>query len=152
MKSIILKQNNGFTLIEALIAIMVLSVGIMAVNIMQISSIKGNTTSNKITVASTSNISGFEKFLNVDYDDPALDPAGNPHTQAELAGFVLPSGVTSITWNVTEWTDSDVLDNDGDGKTDETDERDIKSIVLIVNYTNRTAKTLTCTFLKTEVL
>lgn len=50
MKTII-KNQNGVTLIEALIAMMVLAVGILAVNAMHISSTRGNTSANKLTIA-----------------------------------------------------------------------------------------------------
>jgi prepilin-type N-terminal cleavage/methylation domain-containing protein len=144
-------NNTGFTLIEALIAILVLSIGILALGSMQVASTRGNSTANKVSRASTSGGSSYEWLTNLSYDNPALDPAGNPHTQAEIAGLMLPSGVTAVTWNVTEWNNTDTLDNDGDGSTDEADELYIKSIALNVSYTNRTARTLSITFLKSEM-
>ena len=149
-----LKNTKGFTLIEALIAMLVLTVGILGISTMQITSTKGNTTANKLTIASTAAGNSYELLLNLPYDDPALDPdpAVNPHNQAELTGLVLPSDVTSVSWNVTEWTNTDGIDNDGDGLTDEADELNIKNIALNVNYTNRSAKTITINFLKSEML
>jgi type II secretory pathway pseudopilin PulG len=146
----ILKNSEGFTLIEALIATLILSVGLLALGGMQMSSVKGNTTANKLTIASTSANSGYELLLNMSYFDPAMDPG--THTQAELPGLVLPEEIESLTWDVTLWTVTDGLDNDGDGEFEEADERQIKSIDLNINYTNRAVKTMTINFLKSEML
>lgn len=147
----ILKDNQGFTLIEALSAMVILSIGLMALYSMQIGSTKGNTTANKLSISTTVASNGYERLLNVLYSAPEMDPATNPHTQAELTGLQLPSSVSSISWNVTEWTNTDTIDNDGDGVTDEADELGIKAVVLTVNYTDWLAKTLTITFYKSEL-
>ncbi len=130
---------------------LVLTVGILALNMMQITSTKGNTTANKLAVAGTVGGNGYERLLTMAYNDPTMDPAGNPHDQTELAGFQLPTGITSLSWNVTEWTNVDTLDNDGDGNVDEPDEVNIKNIDFNVNYSNKSAKTLTITFYKSEI-
>lgn len=148
----ILKNSQGFSLIEAIIAMLVLTIGILALNTMQMSSLKGNTTANKLTIASTLAGNSYERLLNLPYDDATMDPAANPHSGAELSGLQLPTNVTSISWNVTEWTDTDTLDNDGDGDTDEADEVDIKMVSLNINYTDRSAKTLTINFYKSVIL
>lgn len=148
----ILKNTHGFTLIEALIAMTVLSVGILALSTMQINSTKGNSTANTLTVAGTVAGNSYERLLNVQYNDPTMDPAGNPHDGTELGGLQLPTSVNSISWNVTEWT-NDNIDHDGDGDNSivEDDELDIKVVTLTVNYTNRLAKALTITFYKSEI-
>ena len=148
----ILKNKQGFTLIETLIAMLLLAIGILAVNKMQITSIRGNTTANKLSVSSTLAGNSYERLLNVSYDDSTMDPAANPHSGAELAGLQLPSFVTSVSWNVTEWTNTDGVDNDGDGITDESDELNIKLVTLSVNYNDRNAKTQTVTFFKSGML
>ncbi len=147
----ILNNDQGFTLIEALIAIFILTIGIFALTTMQIQSTQGNSQANQLTTASILAGNSYERLLSLNYDDIALDPAGNPHANAELAGLQLPTGVTSISWNVVEWTNTDGLDNDGDGIVDEADELSIKSITLTINYTTTVAKTLTINFLKSEV-
>lgn len=151
---LIIKNDKGFTLIEALIAMMVLAIGILAISTMQDVSIKGNTKAKLITQASVLGGNSYERLLNVDYDDPIMDPAGNPHDHTEFTNptLQLPSGTTSVTWNVTEWSNTDGVDNDGDGVIDETLEMDIKSITMTINYTDRTAKTITINFLKSEML
>ncbi len=146
-----LKNTQGFTLIEALIAMVVLTTGLLALYTMQMSSTKGNMTANKLTLASSVAGNGFERLLNLPYTHTTMDPASNPHDNTELTGLQLPSGVTSVSWNVTEWTNTDGLDNDGDGTTDEPDELNIKSVTLNVNYRDWLAKTLTITFYKSEL-
>ena len=148
----ILKNNQGFTLIEALIAMFVLTVGILAVNTMLISSIRGNTTANKATVTATLAGNVYERLLNVSYDDSTMDTTTNPHSDAELTGLQLPSYVSSVSWNITEWTNTDGVDNDGDGVTDESDELNIKVVTLSVNYNDKSAKTLTISFYKSGML
>ena len=44
---------KGFTLVEVLIAMVILSIGVMAIQVMQITSVKGNDSSNRLTEAST---------------------------------------------------------------------------------------------------
>lgn len=150
----ILKNNQGFTLIEALIAMLVLAIGILALNTMQISSIRGNTTANKLTEVSTLAGNCYERLLNVSYNDSTMDtdPAANPHSNADFTGLQLPSSVSSVLWNVTEWTNTDGIDNDGDGVTDESDELNIKAVTLNINYSDRRAKTLTISFYKSGML
>lgn len=105
-----------------------------------------------MTAAGATATNGYELLLNVPYDDPTMDPAGNPHDAAtELPTLQIPSGISAITWNVTEWTNTDGLDNDGDGNTDEDDELNIKNVTLNVSYNDRQAKTLTINFYKTEM-
>lgn len=43
MKNLSLKNQQGFSLIEAMIAMVILSIGLMAVGLMQIGAMKGNT-------------------------------------------------------------------------------------------------------------
>jgi prepilin-type N-terminal cleavage/methylation domain-containing protein len=145
-------NNNGFTLLESLMAMLVLTIGIMALYTLQISSIQGNATANHLSVASASGVNGFEHLLCMPYDDPTMDPAGNPHDQSEITGLQLQSNVAAIVWNVTEWTNTDGIDNDGDGNTDESDELDVKLVQLSVSYSDGSDnKTLTTEFLKTEM-
>jgi type IV pilus modification protein PilV len=154
----ILKDTQGFTLIETLIAMLVLTIGVLALSTMQITSTKGNTSANKLTLAGTLAGNSYERLLNMAYSDPAMDPATNPHDETELAGLQISSAVTSISWNVTEWTNTDGINNDGDRwpdnteKIDEADELGIKQVVLNINYNDRVAKILTINFYKSEML
>lgn len=148
MKEII-KNQNGVTLIESLIAMMVLAVGILAINSMHISATRGNSSGNRLTVAGATGENIYETLTNRSYSDPVFNVGA--HSLNELTGFVPPGSVTTATWNVTQWSNSDSLDNDGDGTTNEDDEGEIKFVTLTVTYTDQTVKNLTISFLKSEL-
>lgn len=145
----ILKNQNGVTLIESLLAMMVLAVGILAVNAMHISATRSNSSANRLTTAGATGEYIYETLTNLGYSDAVFDP-GN-HDISELSGFVPPGSVTTASWGVTQWSNSDSLDNDGDGVTDEDDENDIKFVTLTVTYKDNTVKNLTINFLKSEI-
>ena len=148
MKTII-KNQNGFTLIEAMIAMMVLAVGILAINTMHISSTRGNASANKLTIAGSTGENIYETLTNQSYSDTVFDAGA--HTISELTGFVLTGSISAASWNVTQWSNTDTVDNDNDGDTDEDDESDIKFVTLTVTYTDTAAKNLTINFLKSEI-
>jgi prepilin-type N-terminal cleavage/methylation domain-containing protein len=145
-------NQNGFTLIEALVAMVILTIGILSLYTMQVSAINGNATANRLTTASIAASDCHERLLNVLFDDATMDTTTNPHDASEFPGFVLPIGVTSIIWNVTNGN-ADGIDNDNDGTIDEGAESGIKSVVYSVNYNDKgTAKILTLNFYKDKLL
>ena len=147
-------NQNGFTLIEALAAMVVLTIGILSLYAMQVSAINGNATASRITVATSVANDCYERLWKVSYTDATMsDTAGaKTHTQGELTGFSLPTGVTAVNWGVTTWLNNDGIDNDGDGEIDEDDETNIKVVALDVNYTDRKiTKTITINFYKSEL-
>jgi prepilin-type N-terminal cleavage/methylation domain-containing protein len=110
----IMEKNNsqsGFTLLEVIIAIALLTIGILGAATMQIASIGGNSHANRITEAITFAESTVETLMSLPYDDADLKDnngdgdAGLDNTQAagspadeELAeqdGF-------TVFWNVAE--------------------------------------------------
>ncbi|PIE62825.1 MAG: prepilin-type cleavage/methylation domain-containing protein [Desulfobacter postgatei] len=147
--NIIIKNQNGFTLIEAMIAMMVLAVGILGINTMHVSSTRGNSSANKLTIAGATGENIYETLISQSYSDAVFD-AGT-HTINDLPGFVLPGSISAATWNVTQWSNTDGVDNDGDGTKDEDDESDIKFVTLTVTYTDAATKRLTINFLKSEI-
>ena len=64
--------EQGFTLLEVIIAMTVLSIGLLAVASMQISAMRGNAFSNASTTGVSWAGDKLEKLMNCDYDDPDL--------------------------------------------------------------------------------
>jgi len=89
-----LKNNQGYTLIEIMIAMAVFAIGILAIFSMQITSTGSNALARGLTENYTAAMDKVEELLALPYDDPDLDPDASPHTAAK---------------------DSDGIDNDGDG-------------------------------------
>jgi len=104
-----LKKNEGFTLIEVLLAVSILSIGLLAIASMQISAIKVNSSASDISKRSTWSQDKLEELVALpysnamlaegDHDDP--DPTSDGHTVewSVVAGLV--SDTKQITVTVT---------------------------------------------------
>ena len=114
----IIRNTKGFTLIESLVAIAVLTIGILSLYSMQTTAINGNATANWMTVATTWGGDRVEQLLAMDYDDPALldNKAGlyagilglNEKTDATADGKdVSPDGQYTVYWNVANFLTPD---------------------------------------------
>jgi len=66
-------MNNGFTLIEVLIAMTVFSIGILGLMALQIISIRGTTLSDTATVAGTIAQMYMENIINADFNASGLE-------------------------------------------------------------------------------
>jgi len=82
--------NQGFTLIEVLVAIVILSIGIIALTSMQTAGIKGNATANILTVGGNWGATKIEQIFAMDYDE------------LENGSSTSANGNYQITWTVTE--------------------------------------------------
>ena len=87
-----MKKENGFTLIEILIALTIFAVGMLAVAAMQDSAIKMNSTADKLTHLATWGMDKIEELSALTYTDPSLDSSGNPHQEV--------SGEYTVSWTV----------------------------------------------------
>ena len=67
-------KREGFTLIEVMIALVILAVGILALATMQIVSIRTNAFSTDMSYATMLAQTQFEQFRNMDYD--SIPPTG----------------------------------------------------------------------------
>lgn len=92
-----LAEKSGFTLIETLVAIMVLTIAVFSLYSMQTTAIRGNATANSLTIASNWARDRVEKLLAKDYTDPELAD-GN--------------GTTDGCAGLDDWPNSDGMDND----------------------------------------
>ncbi len=95
-----LEPEKGFTIIEVLIAVSVLTIGILAVSTMQVSSIRGNAFASRQTEGTTIALDRLEKLMSLSYGDANL--AAGSHTAPS------PSSRYTVVWNV---SDDSPLDN-----------------------------------------
>jgi type IV pilus assembly protein PilV len=68
------KNNSGFTLIEILITIVILSVGILGVMTMQIQAMRSNAEARKVTESASWVTDEFERLMAIPYDDAQMAP------------------------------------------------------------------------------
>ncbi len=61
------KNENGFSLLEVLIALVILAIGLLGLSQMQVMGIDGNARGNKITTATTLAQDALEGLLNFEY-------------------------------------------------------------------------------------
>lgn len=142
------KGENGFTLIEVLIVMVVLGIGIFSLYSMQIRAIKGNAKAQAITAGSNTIRDTVEQMLGKNFNDGDFTVSGNPHQ----INTGLPAPITLISWDVVDWS-SDGADNDNDSRVDEFDERGVKSIQLTVRYNDfGVSNDIVINYLKTEIL
>ncbi|MGD8993218.1 MAG: prepilin-type N-terminal cleavage/methylation domain-containing protein [Desulfobacterales bacterium] len=88
---------RGFTLIEALIAIAIFSIGILAVSSMQISAINNNASARMRTEATMLASEKVEELMSLaDYDDPLL----GTDTQSDASA----NNIYCLQWSATEDT------------------------------------------------
>ena len=69
---IMIKNQDGFTIIELLISMVILVVGILTLQLLQITAIKGNYSSKKISEATNLAENKIEELVNLNYNDGDL--------------------------------------------------------------------------------
>ena len=95
-----LKSENGFTLVEVLIALTIFAIGLLALASMQISAIQGNSTSQRVTAATTLAEGAMEWLQSLPSNDTLFD---TPKTNVAVAGspFDLDGGGSiAVTYDV----------------------------------------------------
>jgi type IV pilus assembly protein PilV len=100
-----LKKEDGYTLIEVLIAITIFAVGLLAVAGMQTSAIRMNSTAGKLTNLSIWGMDKIEELSAFPYSHPLLDPANNPHQEVlgdyTISWTIIDNNPVSNTKNIT---------------------------------------------------
>ena len=93
----ICKVERGFTLLEVMIAVLILAMGLLGLAALQIVAVKGNAFSGDMSYATALAQQTFEELNHCDHDDPALDASLNPHMQTVIGD----RGVSyTVRWNV----------------------------------------------------
>lgn len=112
MKTI--KQQNGFSLLEVLIAMVILAIGLLAVAQMQIAAIRSNVFGSGMNAASSLASNTIEWLIGLPYGDAALTTYNTPPTgslsatggiQDNLSG--VEGGVNNEDYNRVYWVQND---------------------------------------------
>lgn len=86
-----LDTSTGFTLVEVMIAVVVLSIGVMATFAMQMTSITGNAAANQLTASTNAAAIIVEEIINMPYNNAAydfdIDTNGDGTIDTDLATF-----------------------------------------------------------------
>jgi type IV pilus modification protein PilV len=117
-------KNQGYTLIEVLIAMAIFAVGFLALATLQIKSIKQNASAKMYTEATSVAVESLERLISLPFDHSDLNQGNNPHS--------MTTGGYTIEWNVQN--DIPVTAT--------------KTIVINVTGTNPYAKPITIHFVK----
>ncbi len=88
------ETQEGFTLIEILIAITVFTIGVMAVLLMKTAAVKSNALSIKQTLASELATTTAERFMEIPYTDTALAVTSGPQTIPNDGSLAWPFDIT----------------------------------------------------------
>jgi len=102
------QKETAFTLIEVLIAMLVLAVGILAVTNMELVSMRTNSRSAAMTEATSLARTTMDRLLNLDFDAAELVDTNNDGTDGlsdattATADFYQAAGRYDVFWNVAE--------------------------------------------------
>ncbi|MFO7761176.1 MAG: type IV pilus modification PilV family protein [Thermodesulfobacteriota bacterium] len=118
MHPLLSKDNRGFTLTEIMIALAIFTIGILAVNAMQIASIKGNSKARQITEAGNLACDRIERIIALDYDDSALadDDGDGTDQDADLDGVDDDGGNFGLDHETAATADHSTISVDGNYK------------------------------------
>jgi len=120
-----MKKNQGYTLIEVLIAMAIFAVGFLALASLQIRSISQNASSRMATDATTMAVESMERLISLPYNHAELDQGNNPHSTPTTEGY-------TIEWNIQ----------------DDVPITATKTIVINVTGANPYARPITISFVK----
>jgi len=118
------KKNQGYTLVEVLIAMAIFALGFLSLATIQIKSIRQNASAQMYTEATTMAAESMERLISLPYDHLDLDQNANPHS--------MTTGGYTVMWNVQ--ADNPVTAT--------------KTIVMRVTGANPYAKPITISFVK----
>ena len=155
-----LQFENGFTLIEVLIAIAVLSIGILALYTMQTNSIIGNSNANTLTTASTWASDQIENFISLQYSNTSLNDTDGDGTGQDSDG-------NGIDDNENNFGLDDKTASTADGNASSQDGRytifwnvavgvpmpNLKTVrVIVQDNSNKLSRPVTFTYIKADII
>jgi type IV pilus assembly protein PilV len=121
------KKQAGFTLIEVMIALVILAVGLLALMTMQIVSIRANAFSSEMTYAAMVGQGELEKIRNMNYDsvlavasatytvDPALAKGVEYKTETRVQDNIPATDMKTVTL-IVNWYGSSAKNQEGENK------------------------------------
>ncbi|MBW2034774.1 MAG: prepilin-type N-terminal cleavage/methylation domain-containing protein [Deltaproteobacteria bacterium] len=84
-----MEREKGFTLMEVIIAMAILSVGLLAIGYMQITAIDTNSTGNRITEGTTLAQDKLEELITYRMTHDDLRESENPHKDETHPGYTI---------------------------------------------------------------
>ena len=99
-----IKAQSGFTLVEVMIAISILTVGLLGVATMQMSAIRGNGFSNDTTTALALAEEKMEQLLSLSYTDAELAASTTHEEEINASGEIVTGGFYHRSWVVSDFT------------------------------------------------
>jgi prepilin-type N-terminal cleavage/methylation domain-containing protein len=92
-------RDRGFTLVEILVAIVILTIGLLAVGSMQISAIRGNFMGGNTSIALSLASEKMEDLLTSDFNDPPGVQKLTDRNGSNNTNLVSLSSTTNIDWD-----------------------------------------------------
>ena len=130
----ICKSNEGFTLLEVIMAVSILTVGLLAVASLQVTAMRGNSMSMEYTESTEKIQDTVEKLMNRDYSHTDLNDTDGDGTSGldetgANADHSIDGAVYDVYWNI---ADNNVWDGAAWRNVN-----GIKTIRIIVKWTER---------------
>lgn len=100
------RREAGFTLVEAMIAIVILVVGLLAIANLNLVAASSNMLANQATAAADRASEQLELLKNLPFDDPGLNPNGGLDVNAPVGGYGASTalagvGQIRVAWQIT---------------------------------------------------
>jgi type IV pilus assembly protein PilV len=121
------KKQSGFTLIEVMIALVILAAGLLALMTMQIVSIKANAFSSEMTYAAMVGQGELEKVRNMNYDDVKAVDTATYSLDPTLDATLDPTLAKGVNYTIERQVQNDIPTTD------------MKTVTLIVTWYGKPA-------------